>query len=406
MRNFFATFAPFIVVCCACVLDTFIHAEEERSLVDSTPDSFVTQDSVEDHDQENLATHPETLSSDEKINKSNDDTGSQAKRLWGSAGGSSHGINSGIVNPEPVATEAQTGFDPSSHENSTKIHSPSNHIPFLASKPSSIHHDPPEGFELAGRVYLDPRDRLAHFDDDPRQIKIPYWDCGATGATTSPLALKNGFFRQTITSASTSWTGIDGMHPTLVVALSPLVIDLNSGESKAFDAGDVILLEDLLLPGHRMRSSGAGDLKILSLSLPQKYYHAGKEQLSLRISSKAKDPCPNESFVIDQEKSAFQGMTPTLINADGLTVNRIRRIVLVALGTSLSTWVADFLGKTAPLWLAVGVGGICFVGGSTFAFTALGEWLLTAIDLAMERRRLERTRSQPIPEVEKLNHAT
>jgi hypothetical protein len=68
---------------------------------------------------------------------------------------------------------------------------------------------------------------------------------------------------------------------------------------------------------------------------------------------------------------------------------RIRMLILGTIGLSLSTLAADFLGKTAPLWLAVGIGGTCFVAGSTYGITMAGDYLLTQLQLWFERRRLE-----------------
>jgi hypothetical protein len=50
--------------------------------------------------------------------------------------------------------------------------------------------------------------------------------------------------------------------------------------------------------------------------------------------------------------------------------------------------VADFLGKTAPLWLAVGVGGGCFVAASTYCFCQAGNAVWTALEVWYQQRRL------------------
>jgi hypothetical protein len=225
-----------------------------------------------------------------------------------------------------------------------------------------------------------------------------------TGATTSPLPLKNALFRQALASSTTSWSGTDGKHPVLAVALSPMIVELNSGESQTFEAGDVILLEDVLLAGHRMRSAGGGDLKVLYLTLPQQHYHAGKEHLSIKIGAIHPDPCPNESSSFGRVKEKPSASGTVILDSNG---RRIRMYILAAIGMSFSTLAADFLGKTAPLWLAVGVGGTCFVGGGTFAFTVAGDKLIAAIELWRERRRLgapvrdveeERREESPLPE--------
>jgi hypothetical protein len=50
--------------------------------------------------------------------------------------------------------------------------------------------------------------------------------------------------------------------------------------------------------------------------------------------------------------------------------------------------MADFLCKTAPLWLAVGVGGGCFVAASTYSFCQAGDALWTAAEVWYYQRKL------------------
>ena len=54
--------------------------------------------------------------------------------------------------------------------------------------------------------------------------------------------------------------------------------------------------------------------------------------------------------------------------------------------------MAFFLGKVAPLWLSVGVGGMCFIVGGTYATVTCGEYLWQEGELALERRRLASSR--------------
>jgi len=219
--------------------------------------------------------------------------------------------------------------------------------------------------------------------------------------------LKDAYFRHALTGA-TSWSGTDGKHAVLAVALSPLAVDLNSGETQNFAAGDVILLEDVLLPGHKMRPLHTSHgVSLLFLTLPEQHTRTGKDSVSLppALFKRRTDPCPGEH----PEGSAEVGSTSNRltrvdttsslgsIDADSLmspgntfwwTSRQVRRLALAVVGMSLSTLAADFLGKTAPLWLAVGVGGTCFVGGGTWAFTALGDALWTAVQVGMEKRKL------------------
>lgn len=311
------------------------------------------------------------------------------KRPWGASAGS---------NEEEVAGQ-QGSSGSESHRDDSEESNIAKKAAFVAKSKPNAQSSPPEAFIITARVYIDPSDKLAHFDDET--LQIPYWDCGYTGSTTSPLPLKDAYFRHALTGA-TSWTGTDGRHAVLVVALSPLAMDLNSGESHNFSAGSVILLEDVLLPGHKMRplqNSGQG-VQVLFLTLPQQHTHTGKKHISLPPSFLAHrvDPCPNQHPNDAWSESSADGslVDSSVSPPPKLSIkprfswspHYVRRVVLGLLGLSMSTLAADFLGKTAPLWLAVGVGGTCFVAAGTWVVTVGGDALLTALEVWRERRRL------------------
>jgi hypothetical protein len=314
----------------------------------------------------------------------------QGKRPWGSSSSHSLGSNDNDSAKQSNRDEAN---DADREENETKI--PTHHIPFGSSKHgnSDTHYSSLEGFTLSGRIYIDPNDKLVHFDNHPQQISLPYWDCGASGATTSSIPLKNGYFRQALSPAPTSWSGTDGRHPILTIALSPLVIELNSGESQTFEAGDVILLEDVLLPGHRMRSV-SGVLKVLYLTLPQDHYYTGKENVSLNFRKSTSDPCVDSLDAGKTKTEVYKTPSGSVIQ-NVWTPRRTRMAILGVISLSLSTLAVDFLGKTAPLWLAVGVGGTFFVIGSTVGLTVAGDALITAGEMRRERRKLNSATHTP-----------
>lgn len=272
---------------------------------------------------------------------------------------------------------AVPGVDEAENQNNHYHHSPTpQHFSF--SKRTKPEYTPPEGFEISTRVYIDPKDRLAHLDNDP--INLPYWDCGVAGSTTSPIPVAAAAFRHSLTS-TTPWSGTDGKHPLLAVALSPLVIETNSGESKQVTAGQVILLEDVLVEGHRFLPLPNQELNLLFLTLPQTHYHHGKDRISLRESSKtkhSKHPCPVPSHVQNRHGPLF------------LSGRSIQRGLWAIMGLTMSTLAAEFVSKTAPLWLAVGVGGTCFVLGGTALAVWAGETLSTQIQVILEQRRLQR----------------
>jgi hypothetical protein len=159
-------------------------------------------------------------------------------------------------------------------------------------------HEPPQGFRLAGRVVTSPSDGLSYFLDAPRvdpedskgdwMMTIPYryLECGPTiESTTEAFPLNDMVLRHLPHSASlghwmnlgggvtiengindgedgesTRYIDTDGNnegHPKLLVALSPLEITVsgNNEESRRFDPGDVILMEDTLGKGHKMNAA-------------------------------------------------------------------------------------------------------------------------------------------------------
>jgi len=81
-------------------------------------------------------------------------------------------------------------------------------------------------------------------------------------------------------AATASWSGTNGQHAVLAMALALLIIELNLGVTQTFAAGNVILLEDVFLLGHQMKLV-SGDLKVLFLTLPQTHYHMGKDHVAL-----------------------------------------------------------------------------------------------------------------------------
>ena len=301
----------------------------------------------------------------------NPSLGAGKQRLWGS--------------PAPFAEEEYDklakGEFRRKEEQDNALHN-SVHIPFV---PKSTH-PPPTGFAISARVYIDPNDKLGHIDEDP-SLMLPYWDCGAVGSTTSPLAIKEATFRHSLTPSQV-WTGTDGKHPILAVALSEFLLEVSSGATKAIHPGQAILLEDVLIPGHRLKPINHHDVRVMLLTLPRTHYSIGKDQISIPITAKKMgDPCPVSS---NQDKSSII-VLQQMGREKGLL-----RVLLGITGLSLSTIMADFIGKTAPLWLAVGVGGTFFVLSGTICTIMLGEVAYSNFQAWAQQRRL-RTSATTFP---------
>lgn len=186
-------------------------------------------------------------------------------------------------------------------------------------------HKPPQGFQLSARIVTSPSDGLAYFLDVPEDMNalelhnwmmnIPYTyvECGPTvESTTESFLLENMVVRHFPHGADQGhWVNlaggvtlekpnadignsgseeetyisddIDG-HPKLLVALSPTEITVsgNDEETRTFYPGEVVLMEDTLGKGHKMRaargtsdtSSVFGqDLKVLIVSLPHSVHY-------------------------------------------------------------------------------------------------------------------------------------
>ena len=283
-------------------------------------------------------------------------------------------------------------------QESTKENNPSSAIPFVGKTGSTSHaipyqYEPPKGFEITARVYTDPHDKLAHFDNDG-SIVFPYWECGVTGSSTVPIPLQHATVRHLLGGSKPNlYSGEEfGPYPQLVIALSPLEVLLNSGQAQTFAPGDVLLLEDVISGGHKLKGSGQSDMTVMILTLPDHYHHVGKDKHSLkRILAKAANPCPDDGW---QMEAASPEETSTIGNKvsqalEAIQPRSIRRYALGMVGLSISTLLGDFMGKVAPLWLAVVFGGGCFVAGGTYSFVKIGDYCLDELEMWQERRQLQ-----------------
>lgn len=180
-----------------------------------------------------------------------------------------------------------------------------------------------------------------------------------------------------------------------MVALNGCLLELNSGESMTLAAGDVVLLEDVLKPGHKVKPSDHGEISVLFMTLPQPYYHTGKDHLSLPNTfvepSRRRDPCPTSGADADDTPALMGNLDDRNRSSmeSSWTTQQMRRIILGIFGLSVSALAADWLGKVAPLWVAVGIGGTCFVTGVTWAIINTGDALMTHFDVYMEKRKLQ-----------------
>jgi hypothetical protein len=347
------------------------------------------------------------------------------KRLWGASSSYSSSLPS--LEEDATATTADR---------------PVSAIPFLKSKPDSSKAllDPfAGGFQISARVYTDPQDKLAHFEmydvgtnhdgddnDDvvaENPIVFPYWECGVAGSTTVPIPLQHVTVRHLLGGsipASFASEGDFGPHPQLVVPLTKVQVVLNSGQSRTFSPGQVILLENVITGGHKLQGHEQRDMTVLLLTLPHVYHQVGRDHNALQLifekSFWKQNPCrtgrmtttatttPGGTGGNSQQQCTnvydpYHSSDP--IRSFRLNVlarwvgppRAMRRIGLGAIGFVLSMVLADFLGKCAPLGLAVAFGGGAIVAGGTFGLVRLGEYGLDELDIWHEKRLLRLTSS-------------
>jgi hypothetical protein len=341
-----------------------------------------------------------------------------------------------------ISGNTATGTSTSTTKTTSGSTTTNTKIPFLPKNPigtpSHQYQDPfAKGFEITTRVYTDLNDKLAHFDDNllekkkekknendndnettssttsspSKAIVLPYWECGVAGSTTVPVPISTLTVRHLLGHQSAgSFTngcgrgeaGVDDTHPRLVVALTPLEIVLNSNEKRIFYPGDVILFENCLLGGHILQGHEGRDMIAMMLTLPHPYHHVGKERNSLSsILNWKQNPCKTGLVKRGKSRNGCGGDSSST-NLEGIDtdINNIlakwtrssqfprRRLVLGVIGGGLSLVLADFLGKVAPIALAVAAGGGLVAAGGAFGFVKLGEYGLDELDFWRERRLL------------------
>lgn len=276
------------------------------------------------------------------------------------------------VNRKPknnVLSSSSTSSDSDKANGDDSIDSSDSHI-----------HLPPQGFRLAARIVTSPSDGLAYFLDsspsDPNDeehdwlmgIPYTYVECGPTiESTTEAFSITDMVARHfpagaapghwvnlgggvTLDSKSLAKDGESGPrylngnlhdgHPKLLVALSPVEITVsgNFEETRVFQPGDVLLLEDTLGKGHKMRAApsntredGDGrpnfgaysqDMSVLMISLPHTihypmydwnnpaYVNIKRSEKSESTSSNTPNESPTSSTVYSGAQHSLFGLRP------------------------------------------------------------------------------------------------
>lgn len=251
-------------------------------------------------------------------------------------------------------------------------------------------HKPPQGFELSGRIVTSPGDGLVSYlplvytfgcmmltfnyvhksyfldaPEDPNALKLDNWmmnipytyvECGPTvESTTESFLLDDMVVRHFPHGAAMGhWINlaggvtiekskskteeieesyisdnIDG-HPKLLVALTPIEITVsgNDEETRTFYPGEVVLMEDTMGKGHKMRAARgeSDDMKILMVSLPHSVHHTISDFNDYATEQKSKSSS-DENVQMDAPSdqppsSSYPGAKHSIF---GLTPRRLSR---------------------------------------------------------------------------------
>lgn len=358
---------------------------------------------------------------------------------------------SGLVSPSAATSTSPPKHGLSSNKNETamKRRSP---------------RGPPEGFVLSARVVTNATDGLSYFVDLIREdaatkmraentfqedstvpkpenqsqpditlatetssaspspslsppFVLPFSECGAAGSATPHFFLQHSSFRHFPAGADPStWTTV-GSQPQLIVALKPLEIQVsgNDQETRLFEPGDVILLEDTAGRGHKIRSPTRDDLSILIIALPphvsKSQHHNQNYDIFFRsvlgpFRGKAKGPCQDSSRttsrrdILPRHHPLFLSRdfsSPSLLMAAKGRSGRpwtvgavVRRSILTVLGSTLSSAAVLALSGKARSWVAVAFGAICAVGMGTVGAVVGGERALEHVEGWFVRRSWHR----------------
>ena len=211
----------------------------------------------------------------------------------------------------------------------------------------SSKNNPPQGFTLAARIVTSPHDGLSYFldvseADMTTMMTIPYsyLECGLNVESTSEaFSLDDLVVRHLPAGADIShWVNlgggvtidndgdddertspryINGNHdgrPKLLVALTPIevVVSGNDEESRTFNPGEIILMEDTLGKGHKMRANSRGkDLSVIMISLPHTVHYPAVNWSSVpEEHTKASSPSDSASSWHSGAHQSLFGFAP------------------------------------------------------------------------------------------------
>jgi len=151
----------------------------------------------------------------------------------------------------------------------------SNVGPDEKSTPRPIHsYLPPRGFRISARVHTSDADGLSYFDADDDALTIPYQSVSAGWSSTDDVDVRTFSFRHAPPGHDPDTFHPASRGPALLVCLSPTEVSVSGKstdgcpETRRFEAGEAVLLEDDVGRGHKVRGCDGGRMDVLYLRLP------------------------------------------------------------------------------------------------------------------------------------------
>lgn len=112
------------------------------------------------------------------------------------------------------------------------------------------------------RIYSTP-DGHSHFEE----VNIPLHDAGGIGFLSDSLTATQIVFRETAEDYDYDWHHAP-TRQFVILLDGKIQIDVSSGESRQFGAGDILLLEDTYGRGHRTRTLDGKRRRSIFVALP------------------------------------------------------------------------------------------------------------------------------------------
>jgi len=156
--------------------------------------------------------------------------------------------------------------------------------PGETSTPRPVHsYLPPRGFRISARVHTSDADGLSYFDasaahadgaanDDA--LTIPYQSVSAGWSSTDDVDVRTLSFSHAPPGHDPDTFHPASRGPALLVCLSPTEVSVSGNsadgcpETRRFEAGEAVLLEDDVGRGHKVRGCDGGRMDVLYLRLP------------------------------------------------------------------------------------------------------------------------------------------